>query len=404
MSQIEKQEALDKIRKAYFEEKKLIPFIGSGFSSNIRGFPLWDDFVKVLQKDLVTQDSIVDAAKINNVKNCQLSLMFGTNFMEATEYYYWCQSLIAEGHDICNLQLAGKNRFRELLISEFNKVELRPTCKADKRYIQHFIIAEKFDKVYTTNWDKTLYHAARKMGKKPRKIYSGITAETINQISQIENDANFLIYYYHGCYEDPTSESIVASESDYYSRLRNLNKNPLDIHLMKDMLENTFIFLGYSLHDINVSYFINQINQVRVNKVTGDNKKNYILLMESPEELNYSKYYFYDIHKDLIHVPLLTRDDKNSLCKKYNDTIKEIFNTYKINKVNGLDINELTDKTGAIKPGLVNQEYVNQKLDQQTTERKNEVFEALERINDEHSNIKRELYQIKTVEFLKQLN
>jgi len=388
------------IKKVY-SLKTLIPFLGSGFSANIKGYPVWSEFIINLQIDLLSRPEIVKKAGLKT-NGFNLAKMFNQNWMEATEFYYWCYSILKNGDSIENFS-SGKKDFRNLLMKQFDDSKLRPQSKNDTRYEQHFIITNKFNKIYTTNWDSTITDAREKNELDIKEIYCGINSDKLE--SKSSEVKKIKVFHYHGCYCDDLSESIVASETDYFTRIKNLNKNPLDILLMKDLLQNNFLFLGYSLSDVNVSYFINQINQIKINKITGDKRPCYIALMKTRKEIIKSKQNFYSKWKDIIKVPLLTDEDNTEIKNKEKKIDEKLLKNIDTIKRPIMVFNKLK------KEGLISENKVTSLFDWTTRETfltsfknyngKEDIYSALLENRDFNKNIKRELYQKKTIEFLK---
>ena len=205
--------------KESYKKGKLIPFIGSGFTTNIDDYPQWYDFIMILENDLRDNFSI----------NANLLSIFKNNYLEATEYYVWASGnfLLTKGyaksrpHDPFiegKLQLLGK--LKELL--------------SKQKYDASNSLINKFrDTIYTTNWDDTLEKAHD---------------SNLPPIYKLENfrtvDKGPFIIKFHGHYEDYTAESLIACETDYLKRIS--EENPFDIKLKNDLLHKNFLFIGYS--------------------------------------------------------------------------------------------------------------------------------------------------------------
>ena len=130
----ENNAVLDKIGNSYFIEDRLIPFIGAGFSKNAKlknckEYPDWKEFVDDLygnDKKRQFQDPLLN-----------------------TEY--WIVRNILEPSPInwrqeCRMLLGNR------IDIFFKKLEL----KNNKVSNEHQILVDKFNTIYTSNWDDLL--------------------------------------------------------------------------------------------------------------------------------------------------------------------------------------------------------------------------------------------------------
>ncbi|KKQ76700.1 MAG: hypothetical protein US99_C0064G0002 [Candidatus Daviesbacteria bacterium GW2011_GWF2_38_6] len=287
----------------------LIPFIGAGFSANIDNLPKWKEFVRNLNH-YIERDTRI---------NINLEVVFNGNWMEATEYFYWVMGKDKQG----NVLVEGKKIFQKTLLTEFDTLKYTKVDN-DAEWKQHILLIDKFKKVYTTNWDRTIENVAFQRGPGYQTYICSINEEQMivhKKKSQDYQKFNYLIeiYKYHGCYKEV--DSIVASESDYYSRIRVLDKNPLDHALRNDLMRNNFIFIGYDLNDINVTYFLNQVRRLLI---TNENLyKFFIVKLTSKSNIDKKKEDFYKEHKNIILVPLLSNKEQADLNKEIAKEKKE---------------------------------------------------------------------------------
>lgn len=282
---------------------ELIPFVGAGFSANIPGYPVWSDVISLLQ------------GYIKNNRNVDIDLenTFNSNWMEATEFYYWIMGKNFPGDPIKK----GKKIFRDTLLSIFNP--LSNITVEDIEWEQHILLINKFSKIYTTNWDIAIENTAFQKGPGYNRCVAGIQDKYITETKNLHDPtvANYIkIIKYHGCYEENIN-TLVASESDYYDRLRELQKHPLDQDLTSDLKQNSFVFIGYSLSDINVSYFFNQIRQVS----SPEAKKSYILKFLCRSKINKYKMQFYQ-SKKMEFIPLFTDSEFTTFINSNEDQQK----------------------------------------------------------------------------------
>lgn len=236
------REALKEIKTAY-RKGNLIPFVGAGFSKNISGYPGWDEFIKKLGDEI--------GVELNNI--------FRGNNLEATEYYIWkkVSQLTQEGQittrDDLNTKLEkGKKKLLEA-IKEIVKANSR-VHHNNSEWIYHDMMVNKFNYIYTTNWDDTLEVAKSVSGKEVKAIYKKSHLSNVDYAKD-----KIQIIKLHGHWDDIDAESLIACQKDYNKRI--LEENPFDIKFKNDLLHKDFFFIGYSFEDPNILLMIDLIYQ-----------------------------------------------------------------------------------------------------------------------------------------------
>lgn len=241
---------LKKMKESY-QEKSLIPFIGAGFSSNIPGYPLWEDFIDVLSGEI--------NVPIHNIYE---------DPNEATEFYIWCKGRDKSGlktrREIYN---EGKEHFRDRIITELNKQEL-VEYKNGEDWKQHSILVEKFDRIYTTNWDKSLEITAKNIRGNGTKFFSAdrdiiVEALTGNESKHLSNTKIEIIKLHGDCFCEGKNRSegllsLMAGQTDFFERMS--KTYAIDNFFIHDSIAGTnFLFIGYSLSDPNIKYTLYQV-------------------------------------------------------------------------------------------------------------------------------------------------
>lgn len=199
-------------------DKRIIPFIGAGFSKPLR-LPAWSELIKGLAGQLGWDPDVF--------------MQSGNfNYLQLAEYYVIKKSI----GELRNEMSKGMQINQTMLkTSESHKLltELAPNS------------------IYTTNYDEGIEEAF-KFYKKP--------FSTIRNINDLKNakDGSTLIYKFHGDFIN--DESLVLTESSYFKRME--FEDPLDIRLRSDILSNTLLFLGYSLSDINTRYIFYKLSKI----------------------------------------------------------------------------------------------------------------------------------------------
>jgi hypothetical protein len=227
------KEVLEKMQKAY-KLKRLIPFVGAGFSKNITNYPDWDKFIKQLGDDI----------------HCNLSALFRNNNLEACEYFIYKR---------------GKGNFTEgkkELLKVINNMVVRNQRNATKNdeWALHDKFVSKFDYIYTTNWDNTLEQA---VPNPPTKVVAFFKRSHLSvppkKYKKYANDSIQVIKL-HGNYKGIKAESLIACQRDYNQRI--IEQNPFDIKFKNDLLHNNFFFIGYNFGDPNILLMIDLIQQI----------------------------------------------------------------------------------------------------------------------------------------------
>ena len=191
-----------------FKQGNVILFVGAGVSISL-GLPSWNSLIDRIAKELGYDPEIYKT--------------FGDNYALA-EYY----------------QI--KKGISELCIWMDREWCPKPTDIASSK-IHELIAKAEFPIIYTTNYDKCLECALDYHQKSYTKIVS------IADLTKIELGKTQLIKF-HGDFSN--EKSIVLGETSYFERLE--FETPLDIKLRSDVLGKSFLFIGYSLTDINIRF------------------------------------------------------------------------------------------------------------------------------------------------------
>ena len=218
-----------------FDERKVIPFIGSGCSHYACStMPDWLELTKSF------------AIEMPDIK-------FDEN---KTDDY------------LKVLQVYEKRFSRDLLCVKLK--QLLNTSKADifdsKLHIA--LLELPCSNFYTTNFDDLIEKSFQTINRPYQKI---ITVEDIAGIDYSHTQ----IFKFHG---DLTNcKSLVVTEADYHGRLE--FNDPLDINLKADALGKSLLFIGYRFADPNVRYLWHTLNQIGVGKE--NMPPSYIILLQS---------------------------------------------------------------------------------------------------------------------------
>lgn len=323
-------EVLEEIRKSY-KKKKLIPFIGAGFSRNIKDFPGWNVFIKELTDDLPDED------KECIPKGKTLRDVFGKDNPRATEYYvYKMGDMKIRKHDsdpsLRDVLKEGKTVLEKKLEDKFDDVKYNdedPKEQKGWRVHRKFIELKNFETIYTTNWDQTLEEVNNKVLRKQEQYEAVFTCNMLNNFLWAGHKR--LLIKYHGDYR--FGWSLVASESDYFHRL--MHPNMMDIRLFHDLLNYDFLFMGFSFEDVFIRLTIHQANDMLKRGVSQADEK------DQPDEKKFPKKFMVHVGKPnhiMVKYFELIRVKSLNICElcncKYLKEIKKPEDCEKLNSNN----------------------------------------------------------------------
>jgi len=205
-----------------FEQRKVIPFIGSGCSKLAsEAIPDWKELTKSFASEMpdieFKEDNVGDYLKVIGI----FERRYGREKL-CTKLRYLLDTTKV---DIFN--------------SELHIALLEIPCS----------------NLYTTNFDDLLEKSYEAINKPFQKIV------TLKDIAEI-NYEKVQILKFHG--DLSNQQSIVITESDYHRRFE--FKDPMDIRLKADALGKSLLFLGYSFSDPNIRYLWHTLNQIGVGK------------------------------------------------------------------------------------------------------------------------------------------
>jgi len=129
----------------------------------------------------------------------------------------------------------------------------------------HQIVARlPVDTIWTTNYDELLERSFEAAGKWVD------VKRTIANLAQVRRGKDLTLYKMHGCVSQP--EDAVLTKDDYegYERKRSLYSDSLK----GDLIERTFLFLGFSFTDPNIEQIL-----ARVRTLLGANQREHFCVM-----------------------------------------------------------------------------------------------------------------------------
>jgi len=209
---MEKTEAIDNIC-GKLADRNAILFLGAGINANSLNkksekFPNANDLSKKISRDILKEE--------------QLSLSLDQ---------------VAE----MAIQKIGHNSFNEYLFNEFGN--FTPTK------VHNSIINLPWHVIYTTNYDLLIEKAAQQSKTPAGSIKTVVSVDT--DITQF-TESDILYYKLHGSIDLANTKEgrIIITKEDY--RTYSKQREDLFLRLKKELINKTFIYIGYSFKDSNL--------------------------------------------------------------------------------------------------------------------------------------------------------
>lgn len=169
----------------------------------------------------------------------------------------------------------GRSKVNQILIDEFTK-DVKPTKN-------HQLLSELPIKTYwTTNYDNLIESNLTVHGK-----IVDIKIDPEN-FSHSKSDADAIVYKMHGDSSSPHLAVLTKNDYEEYDSKREL----FSTALRGDLVSKTFLFIGFSFDDPNLSYILS-----RIRMLLGENARNHYCFMrkirredyKTDQEFNYAE-------------------------------------------------------------------------------------------------------------------
>ncbi|MBT2550992.1 SIR2 family protein [Arthrobacter sp. ISL-65] len=221
-------------------ERRLIPFIGAGFSAPI-GLPDWDSLLRQIAAEVEPSLTYEEIANYANDDHLQIA-----------EYLY----------------LKSNKKIGPL--RHFIAKNLHHTGDITRSTSHVELVNLKAPQIYTTNYDELIEDSYRRLGVPYRAIALG------RDVSEASGTATQIVKYHGDLRHEDT---LVLTESSYYKRLD--FDSPMDIKFRADLLGRSVLFMGYSFRDINIRIIWFKLNQMMMDIPAADRRQSYILRLKS---------------------------------------------------------------------------------------------------------------------------
>ncbi|MCK1695346.1 SIR2 family protein [Bradyrhizobium sp. 144] len=207
--------------------------------------------------DRDTEDFLASYLKELNENNA--AVFIGAGMSKAAGYVDWSglMSPVAKGLGLdvakesdlvalaqyhLNANNNNRHKLSQLLIDEFSDLK-NPTEN-------HSLLARLPIQTYwTTNYDRLVEKALEAGGRRVDSKY------TVNQLATTRRGRDAVVYKMHGDIEHPTEAILSKDDYERYS----LTHGPFITALSGDLVEKTFLFLGFSFTDPNLDFVLSRI-------------------------------------------------------------------------------------------------------------------------------------------------
>lgn len=235
----------------------LIPFVGAGFTTNINPKASFDEL-------------LADCANRSFSSGTDLLAVCGNDSARALDFVIWKLGEQKRYSNTRSLDCyrAGKQDLYETVKTFLGRLQVHGALPRDDdmRWEQHRALLRCYDDIITTNWDNTLESAGMAQGFCCHAYYSAngeLLYETLGNGATDRSEKAIIKFHGHltndaQSYGSPSS--LVASETDYYRRVR--RSDPLDDDRICRLATKGVLFIGYSRRDVNVRYVLKQVNTV----------------------------------------------------------------------------------------------------------------------------------------------
>lgn len=276
-------------------ERRVIPFIGAGFSASLK-LPNWDKLLSKVAEDITCEYTYHEVKKF-----CDNDLL------QVAEYYF-----LKSDKNI------GPIRH---VISNSLKYEKGPILSG--AHVELVNLGAK--QIYTTNYDDLIEQTFKALG---------MPAEVIALPKHVatSDGKNTQIIKYHG--DLKFENTLVLTESSYYSRLD--FESPMDLKFRSDLLGKSVLFMGYSFRDVNIRVIWFKLMKMMSDVPHEDRPKSYIVRFDHNPVLE--KLYEAVGIKTIVLNPKGEKLSEEKMTQVFADFLLELTNYVKLtNKIPGTD-------------------------------------------------------------------
>jgi hypothetical protein len=230
---------------ALASERRLIPFVGAGFSSAL-DLPSWETMLRALC------DRVEGSLPFD-----ELSKSTSGDYLQIAEYLFLK----------CDRQIGPIRHQLEKSLSNHTD----PLLSGPHVELVNLGAAQ----IYTTNYDDLIESTYRALG------LDFSTVVLPKDVALAHTDRTQIVKY-HG---DLAHEStLVLTESAYYKRLD--FESPMDLKFRSDLLGKSVLFMGYSFRDVNIRIIWFKLMQMMRDIPEADRRPSYIVRLDPDPALD----------------------------------------------------------------------------------------------------------------------
>lgn len=211
----------------------------------------------------------------------------------------------------------GRHKINQALIHEFSK-RARITTN-------HRLLASLPIKTYwTTNYDDLIERSLSEVGKIPD------IKTTVQNLATTIPRRDAVVYKMHGDVAHPDKAIVTKDDYESYASTRHL----FSTALQGDLVSKTFLFIGFSFNDPNLSFILS-----RIRTLLGENRRDHYCLLRRVQRADFGKRaeFHYAQAKQELQVKDLKRYGIIGLLvdnySSYSDVLRRILYRYKLARV-----------------------------------------------------------------------
>jgi hypothetical protein len=159
----------------------------------------------------------------------------------------------------------GRHRINQALLNEFSK-------RAENTENHRLIASLPIRTFWTTNYDCIIEESLRNAGKRPD------VKATVESLALTAPRRDAVVYKMHGDMSLPDKAVLTKDDYECYDSARHL----FSMALQGDLVSKTFLFIGFSFSDPNLSYIFS-----RIRSLLGENRREHYCLLRRPQRTDF---------------------------------------------------------------------------------------------------------------------
>jgi hypothetical protein len=257
----------------------------------------------------------------------------GAGLSRPSGYVDWKELLRTVAYDI-SLDVEKEDDL--VAVAQFYKNEKRGHGNLNKLIMDNFTKNTKANRnlellstlpiktYWTTNYDSLLEKHLEQIGKKVD------VKREIETLAYTMNGRDAVVYKMHGCVSNPSKAILTKDDYEAYQLTHSL----FTTALQGDLISKTFLFIGFSFEDPNISYILSQIRL----QLSNNQRQHYCFLKKvNKDDYSNIEDYYYDKTRQELKINDLLRYSINAvMIEEYSEIttfLEEISSEYLLNQV-----------------------------------------------------------------------